>query len=156
MNIIIEEDIKKIIELKANWEKLKNKTVLVTGATGMIGQYIIFTLLELNNLYDYNINILALCRNKNKAENVFKDVKENKLLKFIFQDVGQEMNLNMEINYIIHTASPANPKFYSTNPVGTIMANTIGTRNSLELAKKSEASYCYISTMEIYGKWKMI
>ncbi len=152
MNIIIEEDIKKIIELKANWEKLKNKTVLVTGATGMIGQYIIFTLLELNNLYDYNINILALCRNKNKAENVFKDVKENKLLKFIFQDVGQEMNLNMEINYIIHTASPANPKFYSTNPVGTIMANTIGTRNSLELAKKSEASYCYISTMEIYGQ----
>lgn len=152
MNRIIEEDAQKIIGLKANWEDLKNKTVLVTGATGMIGQYIIFTLLELNKLYNYNINILALCRNKNKAEQVFKGDINNQLLKFIMQDVEQEIDLDIKVNYIIHTASPANPKFYSTNPVGTIMANTIGTRNTLELAKKCGASYCYISTMEIYGK----
>lgn len=152
MNKIIEEDVQKIIGLKANWEKLKDKTVLVTGAAGMIGQYIVFTLLELNKLYDYNINILALGRNKNKAEQVFKDDTENDKLKFIIQDVEQEINIDEKVDYIIHTASPANPIFYSTNPVGTIMANTIGTRNALELARKNEATFCYISTMEIYGQ----
>ena len=152
MNKIIEEDVKKIIELKASWEKLKNKTVLVTGATGMIGQYIVFTLLELNKLYEYNINILALCRNKTKAQQTFKDDEDN--IKFIIQDVEEEINLKNEINYIFHTASPANPKFYSENPVGTIMANTIGTRNTLEVARKCNAAYCYISTMEIYGQMK--
>lgn len=152
MNKIIEEDVQKIIGLKANWEKLKDKTVLVTGAAGMIGQYIVFTLLELNKLYDYNINILALGRNKNKAEQVFKYDTENNKLKFIIQDVEQEINIDEKVDYIIHTASPANPIFYSTNPVGTIMANTIGTRNALELARKNEATFCYISTMEIYGQ----
>lgn len=152
MNRIIKEDIHQILKLDANWEKLKNKTVLITGATGMIGQYIVFTLLELNNLYNYNINIFALCRNKEKAEQTFKNELNNKFLKFVIQEVEEEITLENKINYIIHTASPANPKFYSTNPVGTIMANTIGTRNTLELARKNEASYCYISSMEVYGK----
>lgn len=152
MNRIIKEEIHQILKLDANWEKLKNKTVLVTGATGMIGQYIVFTLLELNRLYNYNVNILALCRSKVKAEQTFEDELDNKLLKFILQEVEEEINIDTQINYIIHTASPANPKFYSTNPVGTIMANTIGTRNTLELARKNKASYCYVSSMEVYGK----
>lgn len=152
MNKIVEEDAQKIIKQNIDWDKLKNKDVLVTGATGMIGQYIVFTILELNKLYNYNVNVFALCRNKNKAEQVFKDEINNKMLKFVIQDVGQEMNLKTKFDYIIHTASPANPKFYSTNPVGTIMANTIGTKNTLELAKKCEAEYCYISTMEVYGQ----
>lgn len=152
MNKIVEEDAQKIIKQNIDWDKIKNKNVLVTGATGMIGQYIVFTILELNKLYNYNVNVFALCRNKNKAEQVFKDEINNKMLKFVIQDVGQEMNLKIKFDYIIHTASPANPKFYSTNPVGTIMANTIGTKNTLELAKKCEAEYCYISTMEVYGQ----
>lgn len=152
MNKIIEDDIKTILKLQAEWNILKNKTVLVTGATGMIGQYIVFLLLKLNDIYNYNISIFALCRNRNKAEQLFKDYIDNKKLNFIIQDVEEEINVHNEINYIIHTASPANPKFYSENPVQTIMANTIGTKNTLELAKKHKANYCYISTMEIYGQ----
>lgn len=152
MNSIINSDIEKIIDFKINWKDLKNKNVLITGATGMIGQYIVDTLLELNKLYHYNINILAWCRDKNRAEQVFKDDINNQQLKFIVQEVEKEVNLDRKIDYIIHTASPANPQYYSTDPVGTIMANTIGTRNTLELAKKDKASYCYISTMEIYGE----
>ncbi len=148
MNEIIKNDVKTIIGFNINWGKLKNKTVLVTGATGMMGQYLIFTLLELNNMYNYNIKILALCRNKERAEKI---LGINEYLKFIIQDVTKEINISDKIDYIIHTASPANPTYYSTNPVGTIMANTLGTRNTLELAKKNNASFCYISTMEVYG-----
>lgn len=152
MNKIIEDDAQRIIELNINWGKLKDKNVLVTGATGMIGQYIVFTILKLNKLYNYNINVSALCRSENKAKNVFEDEFYNKSLNFIIQSVEQEINSNIKFDYIIHTASPANPKFYSTNPVGTIMANTIGTKNTLELARKCKAAYCYISTMEVYGQ----
>ena len=63
-----------------------------------------------------------------------------------------KLEYNEKVDYIVHAASPANPVQYSTNPVGTILANTLGTYNTLELARKNKAQYCYISTMEIYGK----
>ena len=148
MNEIIKNDVKTIIGFNINWDKLKNKTVLVTGATGMMGQYLIFTLLGLNNMYNYNIKVLALCRNKERAEEI---LGINEYLKFIIQDVTKEINVEDKIDYIIHTASPANPTYYSTDPVGTIMANALGTRNTLELARKNNAVFCYISTMEVYG-----
>lgn len=147
MHNIIEEDVKKIINIKIDWQKLRNKTVLVTGCNGMIGQYIVYTLIELNKLYHYNITVLGLCRNKEKGYELFGDDIE-----FIIQDVGEKIEIGKNIEYIIHTASPANPKFYSEKPVDTILANTLGTKNTLDLAKKNNSNYCYISTMEIYGQ----
>lgn len=152
MNRIIKEDIEKIIELPIEWEKLRNKTVLVTGATGMVGQYLVFTLLQLNKSLNCNIKILGLCRNQNKGSILFREFIEKELMSLIVQDVSDELQLNDCVDYIFHTASPANPVFYSSDPVGTIMANTIGTKNTIELAKKYNAVYCYISTMEVYGQ----
>lgn len=149
MNEIIKEDVMKIIE-DNEMEKLKNKTVLITGASGMIGSYFINTLIVLNEKYNMNIKIIALVRNENKLE---KYIKENKMVKVLKQDVTKEIVLEDEVNYIIHAASPASPKIMSEKPFETNIANTVGTYNTLSLAllKKAEG-YLFISSREIYGQ----
>lgn len=152
MNLVIQSDIDSILNENLEWSKLKGKTVLITGASGMIGQYITFSLLRLNQKKEYNINVIAMCHNKNKAEETFKDFLSDERLSIISQDIADELKYDGEVDYIIHAASPANPTKYSTDPVGTILANSIGTYNTLELARKNNAQFCYISTMEAYGE----
>lgn len=152
MNLIIEEDINNILKENIKWELLKDKSFLITGASGMVGQYIVFLLLKLNEIKKYNIKIVALCHNKQKAEKIFEEYLKTENLTIIAQDIENKIEYNEKIDYIVHAASPANPIRYSTDPVGTILANTLGTNNTLELAQKNNAKYCYISTMEIYGK----
>lgn len=152
MNPIIESDIDEILKEDIDWKELDKKTFLITGASGMIGQYITFLLLRLNQLRKYNIKIVAVCHNREKAEKIFDSFLEDKNLILISQDIEDKLKYDGKVNYIVHAASPANPIKYSTDPVGTILANTLGTYNTLELARRNKAKYCYISTMEIYGK----
>ena len=152
MNLVIKDDIDEILKEDIEWDKLKEKTFLITGASGMVGKYITFSLLRLNQIKNFNIKIIAICHNRSKAEKTFEDFLEDKNLFIISQDIEDKLEYNEKVDYIVHAASPANPVQYSTNPVGTILANTLGTYNTLELARKNKAQYCYISTMEIYGK----
>lgn len=152
MNLIIEDDVDAILKENISWEKLKGKTFLITGASGMVGQYITFLLLRLNQIKNYNIKIIAMCHNIHKAEKTFRDFLNDKNLLIISQNIEDRLKYNEKVDYIVHAASPANPIKYSTDPVGTILANTLGTYNTLELARENKAQYCYISTMEIYGK----
>lgn len=68
MNKIIKEDVNNIIDDTPSLAKLSNCTFAVTGASGMIGKYIVNTLIELNQRYDSNIKILVMVRNKDKLE----------------------------------------------------------------------------------------
>jgi nucleoside-diphosphate-sugar epimerase len=74
-------------------------------------------------------------------------------LKIIVQDVANQININEKIDYIIHAASPASPKYYNIDPVGVIMPNVLGTKNTLELARKNNIEgYLYFSSGEVYGQ----
>lgn len=149
MNKIIEEDAIQIIN-DNQMEKLKDKTVLITGASGMIGSYFINTLIVLNEKYNMNINILALVRNKNKFEDY---ILNNEKVTIIEQDVTNEIKYEGNIDYIIHAASPASPKIMKDYPFETNIANTIGTYNTLKLAlEKKVLCYLFISSREIYGQ----
>ena len=149
MNKIIEEDAIQIIN-DNEMEKLKNKTVLITGASGMVGSYFINTLIVLNEKYNMNINILALVRNKNKFEEY---ILNNKEVTIIEQDVINEIKYEGDIHYIIHAASPASPKIMKDSPFETNIANTIGTYNTLKLAlEKKSLGYLFVSSREIYGQ----
>ena len=149
---IVNEDIEEIIEYctpELLLEKLSNKTVLITGAFGMVGSYFVYTFLKLNEIYNANINIKALVRTKRKLE----DKLNNQHLELILQDVTEEIKVEGPIDYIIHAASPASPKIMSKQPVETNFANTIGTANALKLALKKKASgFLFISSREIYGE----
>lgn len=153
MNTIIQQDLEQIIKSRLiDWESFKNKTVLVSGANGMLPSYMVETLLYLNEEHDYNVKVVALVRNLEKAKKVFSDFEENKMLEFLVQDVTAPIHYDGDIHYIIHAASQAAPSYYGVDPVGTFTANTVGTINMLELAKEKKVQgFLYFSTGSIYG-----
>jgi len=153
MNKIIEEDVIKILQSNIEWSSFKNKTVLITGANGFLPAYMVETLMYLNIHSNFDINVVCLVRNLVKAQNRFTHYLNNTHLLFLHQDVCDPINYDGEVDFIIHAASQASPKYYSTDPVGTMKANVIGTNNLLEFAKKKEVvSFLYFSSGEVYGE----
>lgn len=153
MNKIIEKDTKRLIESCKYIKELKNKTILVTGATGLIAKNLVYFLLELNKNKKTNIKVLALVRNLEKANSVFEDYKDDKNLIYINQDVCEKINYDGSVDYIFHAAGSASATAIKNNPVGIIKANTLGTINVLEFAhEKNVKKVIFPSTREIYGQ----
>lgn len=148
MSRIMEEDIKNILSADIQWEKLKSAAVLVTGASGMLGTYMLRTLAALNDSEHYDMKLYGLVRHPEKMP---EDLK--KRVSLITQSVSREIETDVRFDYIIHAASPASPLIMREDPAGTIAANTLGTYYTLELARKSNAKgYLFISSREIYGQ----
>lgn len=148
-NKIIDEDTEQIIQENYGLTELYDKTILITGASGMIGSYFLYTLMKLNESYDANIKIIPLVRTLNKLD---PSVIENEHIFPIVQDVTEKIAIDENIDYIIHAAGPASPKIMKEKPVETNFANTIGTANTLILASEHDAKgYLFISSREIYG-----
>ena len=148
MNKVMQEDIKGIIKRDIKWEKLIGKTILITGATGMLGGHMLRTLVELNKIEQYDMKLYALVRNPDKVPAELRDDIE-----LIVQSVTEAIRADVIFDYVIHAASPASPLIMKGNPVGTIAANSLGAFYTLELAKQSNAEgYLFISSREIYGQ----
>ena len=132
------------------WEKIQNKNILVTGATGLIGSCIIDILMNLPN---QNFNLYALGRNKERADKLFKDYKNNVNFKFIQHDINIPLHQKNDFHYIIAAASGANPIEYSKNPVGVMKTNIIGLDNLFQYGiKHSLEKLVYISSGDVYGE----
>lgn len=150
MNRVLEDDLKTIIAEDLSWEKLKNKTVMITGASGMVGSYMLYVLLMLNDEKHYGIKVHAVMRNVNKLP---EEIRKREDVNVVVADVTKDIPDVGDIDYIIHAASPASPLIMQNQPVETIAANTIGTFKTLELAKEKNAEeYLFISSREIYGQ----
>lgn len=148
MHRILKEDIENILKTDLNWEGFKGTNVLITGASGMIGSYMLNTLVTLNNARDYEMSIYALVRNPDKIPDEIRTQ-----ISIIQQSVVEPIVTDIKFDYVIHTASPASPLIMRNDPVGTVAANTIGTFNTLNVAKQgSKKGYLYISSREIYGQ----
>jgi len=149
-NHVVMNDMDNMFNSGYDFSKLKNKNILITGATGMLASYYLGFLVYLNRNHGYNINIYALARNKEKLDSVLDDYKDD--VNYVIQDVTKPIEIDGDLDYIIHMASSANPKTLVSNPVSIIDANVIGTKNVLELAKEKNAEVLFTSTREIYGK----
>ena len=149
---VILEDLDTIIQEKIEWEKLRNSTVMITGANGMIASYICWTLLRLNDKYNFNIKVVGLVRNFEKAKTKFANNLERNDFEIVVQDVCEKITYTNKIDYIIHAASQTSPHQFLNNPVETLNTNTIGTKNMLELGVDKEVKgFMCLSTREIYG-----
>ena len=149
------EDINDILNMKISWGKLKNKSILLSGATGLIGSLFVDVILEKNKIDNLNCRIYAIGRSEQKAFNRFTKYKNNKLFNFIKHDIKQPLDFeNKEkIDYVIHLASNTHPKLYSTDPIGTIETNIIGVKNMLNFATNhSTDRFIFASSNEIYGE----
>ena len=153
MNKVILDDLNLIINNKlVQWDLFKNRTVLIAGANGMLPAYMAFTLLHLNETRNYNIKVIALVRNERKAKEKFENYLTDSHLILLVQDVCSKIEIPETIDYIIHAASQASPKYYGIDPLGTINANVLGTLNLLQLAsEKKSSSFLYFSSGEVYG-----
>ncbi len=148
---VIQEDIRAILDLPVAWERLSGARVLVTGATGMVGQYVTRALLGLGARLDAAPDVTALVQNEAKATRLFADDLDRGSLRLVVQDVAEPFPAECDVDWVVHAASPANPGSFRDDPVGVIRANVLGTMHGLELARSSRAGVCLISTMEVYG-----
>lgn len=134
------------------WRKLKGKTVMITGATGMIGTLLIDILMRRNRDYKDDICIIAVGRNENKARERLGRYWNDKNFSFLCRDVCGKFPF-MRCDYIIHGASNTHPVQYAKDPIGTIRANVYGTENLLELAAAQEnCRFLFLSSVEVYGE----
>lgn len=153
MNSIIKSDMERIISECSYIDEFQNKTILITGATGLIARNLTYFFLHLNKIHNTNTKVLALVRNLEKAKTAFKDYLDDVNLEFLNQDVCEPIDYEGNVDYIFHAAGSASATAIKTNPVGIIKANTIGTMNILEFARsKNIKNVVFPSTREIYGK----
>lgn len=145
------KDIESVIENIPNLKKIEGKSVLVTGATGMICSAVVEILLYLQKK-GLHISLYLAGRNEERMRVRFEKFVEGVDYIFVQYDATEEIKFNIEPDYIIHGASNANPTIYSQKPVETMLGNIVGIKNLLQLAEKKENSrILYISSSEVYG-----
>ena len=126
-------------------------SILITGCTGLIGSYLIDLLVYYNRKSVHKINIKAVARNKEKVARRFKYIEESDNVSFIYGSITCPIDIEENVQWIVHLASNADPISYARYPVETILTNIEGTKNVLDLAKEKGAKVLLASTMEVYG-----
>ena len=133
-------------------EQLRNKTFLITGATGLIGSVMVKCLLELNRQKGLGIKVIAVVRSLEKAQKVF--VEEASQIKFYqlgLTEIGVS-SIREHVDYVVHLASPTASKYFVEHPVETLRTAIEGTTAVLDFAKEVEVEgVVYASSLETYG-----
>lgn len=134
------------------WERLKNKTIFITGATGLIGYTLVNALVYVNHKKGLNLKVIILVRQLKNAKEQFCKIADDEALKYVVGSVEMLPDIMRNIDYIIHGASITDSQSFVRRPVETIMTAIKGTKNILELAKNKDVSgMLYLSSMEVYG-----
>lgn len=138
------------------WDMLRGKTMLVSGASGMIGSVLVDAVMGQNLELgpDACCKIVAVGRSRQAAERRFRRWLDHPAFRFVEQDVGAPLDkITQRMDYAIHAASTTHPLAYAREPIDTIMTNVLGTRNMLELAARNPGSrFLLLSSVEVYGQ----
>jgi len=149
--MVIDEDLNVIASYIQDYQ-IKDKKILITGATGLIGSLLTKGFLLANQQYDLNNDLFVIVRNKEKANSVFNKYLKSNKFHIIDQDITQPINLKEKINIIYHTAAITESKQMITNPTNVINVMINGTKNVLDYAVKNDiSSIVNLSSMEVYG-----
>jgi len=118
--------------------------ILVTGGAGFIGSWLCESLLEKG----YQVVCVDSLITGEKGN--IEGLMGNENFRFIQHDIAKPLEIK-GIEYVFHLASPASPVDYYKFPLETMLVNSLGTLNMLELARKQDAKFLLASTSEVYG-----
>tara|TARA_Y100000739_G_C20576176_1_gene450383 strand:- start:413 stop:1348 length:936 start_codon:yes stop_codon:yes gene_type:complete len=119
--------------------------IVITGGSGFVGSYLCEKLIKDGHDIIVVDNLLT-----GSTENI-NHLMQNENFSFIEHDVQNHIEIENKVDYVLHFASAASPKAYTEHPVNTLKAGSVGTINTLGLAKKHDAEYLLASTSEVYG-----
>ena len=147
------KDYKELFAGDLSWIKVfDNSSILVTGATGLIGSVLCRAILFYNRFYNGQIRLIAQVRNIEKAKKIYCDDFNNQNLEFCISDINDGIQYSGDVDYIVHCANTTSSQAYVKEPVETINTIVLGTNHMLSFAKqKNVKCFVYLSTMETYG-----
>lgn len=149
---VLQKDLVDIAESLPDAEQFRDRTILVSGATGLVGSYLTRVLLAVNRIRGVNLKVIAMIRDPEKANKMFADHQSDPALQLLVADITRKIRFDDRVDYIIHTASVTSSKIFVTHPVRTIHTMLDGTMNILDLAvEKAAKGVVYVSSMEVYG-----
>jgi UDP-glucuronate decarboxylase len=129
-------------------ELLVNCSILITGATGLLGSMIVKTLAQASFDLSLNLHIIVMARNETKLKKMFEGCN----VEILCGDICDAINVSNKLDYIIHCAAATTSREMITHPVENLLTSIEGTKNILELAKSKEIkSMVFVSSMEMYG-----
>lgn len=144
------DDIQKVATLPLPWEELEGCNILITGATGLLGECLVDVLMQHT---DAHFHVWAAGRNEERAQCLFAKYKGCPRFHFLRCDVTQPFDIEIPFHYIVHAASPASPAFFSTRPVETMLSNLLGVHNLMDYGIHHDMRrMLFVSTGEVYGE----
>ncbi len=151
MGMDLKRDLDIALSVPARWEKLRGRTLLVTGAAGRIGRWLVFALEEAGRRFGLNLRVLALVRRRGGIEAAFGAGVE-----ILEQDVAAPIAIDGRVDYILHAAGWASPADFALRPAEAAWGHLQGARSALELARRAGTRrVLYVSTAEVYGDWTL-
>lgn len=152
LNEVMQRELNRALsETNVDLSRFDGKTVLITGATGLIGYNLIASLMLYGAARANPPKIIALVRDMEKAKKMYQDFGDE-YLEFIIWEASEKIDVPESVDYIIHAACQTSSKAFIEQPVETIFTAVDGTRNILELARrKNLKGFLYLSSMEVYG-----
>lgn len=142
------EDLQFLSTKEYLWDSLTGQNVLVTGCTGAIGSLLSDVLIAKSKEYGFSVSVVS--RNMDKMKRMF-DVHEG-AVELIAHDMNEPLE-GRKFDTIFHCASNTHPAQYSDDPIGTLLTNTLGLKNALDLmSPESRGRFIFISSVEIYGQ----
>ncbi len=121
------------------------KTALITGGAGFIGSHLCDLLIKKGFQVICMDNLIT-----GKKTNI-SHLLDSPNFRFVQHDVSKYIDIKEGLDYILHFASPASPIDYQVYPIQTLKVGSLGTHNTLGLAKGKKAKYLLASTSEVYG-----
>lgn len=153
-NKLYQEDLEYAAALPFSWDKLKDKKIMISGASGMIGSFLIDVIMYRNRQFGDNCTVIALGRNIDKLKDRFAYCLDAGTFVFREHDINMPLCKEAdEVNYIFHAASNTHPVAYANDPIGTVTTNIIGLYNLLNYAAEHQTErFVFPSSVEIYGE----